>query len=69
MHTETGTRIDLADSATGFSIRLRDIPGQEVDTANIESDRFDGTFSHLTIVRVNDVGYVNRGTTGGEVGR
>ena len=59
MHAESRPRIYFANTAAGFPVRLGYILCQEIDTANVEPDRLDRTFRHLTVVGVNDIGHVD----------
>ena len=68
VHAEAGRGIDLADAAADVLVGLGDVLGQEIDAADVEADRHDGAHRHLAIVGMDDVGDVDRGAAGREVG-
>jgi hypothetical protein len=67
MHPEAGCCIDLADGATVFLIGDGDVRREEVDPPHIQPDGLDGPHRHLDIVRVHDVGHVDRGPAGRQI--
>ena len=68
VHAKPGTGIDLADSAAGVAIGVGNVRGQKIDAADIETDRGNGALGHLPVVRMHDVGDVDRSAAGREIG-
>ncbi len=68
VHAEAGRGVDLADAAADVLVGLGDVGGEEVDAADVEADGADGADRHLAVVGVDDVGDVDRGAAGREVG-
>ena len=68
MHAHAGAGVDLADGAAGVAVALGDVGGEEVDAADVEADGADRPLGHQLVVGVDDVGDVDGGAAGGEVG-
>ncbi len=68
VHAHAGAGVDLADGAAGVAVALGDVGGEEVDAAEVEADGADGALGHQLVVGVDDVGDVDGGAAGGEVG-
>ena len=69
MHAETRACVNFANRPTRFAVRQRDIVGQKVHAANVETDGPDRPNGHFSIVRMDDVGNVLRRATRGQVSR
>ena len=68
VHAHAGAGVDLADGAAVVAVALGDVGGEEVDAADVEADGADGALGHEPVVGVDDVGHVDGGAAGGEVG-
>ena len=68
MHAKSRRRIHFADAAADLFVAIGDIADQKIDAADIESDRRHRAFGHVAIIRVNHVGDIGCGTTGGKIG-
>ena len=68
MHAHAGAGVDLADGAAVVAVALGDVGGEEVDAADVEADGADGALGHQFVVGWIDVGDVDGGAAGGEVG-
>ena len=69
MHPEPRGRVHLANPAADLAVALTDVGSDEVDAADVETDGLRRADGHLAIVRVHDVGEINRRTTRREVAR
>ena len=63
MHAETRSCVDLTYAAAGLSIGFSDVFRQEIDATNIETDCLYRADGHLTIVRMDNVRYIDRRAT------
>ena len=68
VHAHARAGVDLADRAAGVAVALGDVGGQEIDAADVEPDGADRPLGHQLVVGVDDVGHVDRGAAGREVG-
>jgi hypothetical protein len=68
VHAEAGGGVDLADRRPGLLVGPADVGTEEIDPADIEADGLDRAHRHFAVVRVNDVGHVDRRAPGREVG-
>ena len=69
VHAKPRPRVDLANAAAGFAVRLRNVSCQEIDAADVETDRLYCAFRHFAVVRVDDVRYIDGRAAGRQVSR
>ncbi len=69
MHTKSRSRIDFANATPGFPIRLGNVFGQEVNAADIQTDRLDRALGHRPIVGMDHIRHIDRRTASRQVCR
>ena len=67
MHAESRTGINFANAAAGIPVGFGDIPGQEIDATDVETNRLDGAFRHLAVIRVDSIGDIYCRAAGREI--
>ena len=68
MHAEPRRRVHLDNRAADLLVAFGDVGDQEIHAAHIQPDRLDGAFGHVLVVGVADIGHVDRGAAGRQVG-
>ena len=67
VHAKAGGGVDLADGTAGLAVGAGDVGGQKIDAGDVEADGQGRPLRHLAVVRVDQIGDVDRRAAGRQV--